>query len=104
MSESTRTIYAELLDARLDEPRRELRRSVERFVRNGGLEALVSHYEGALKSAYMAGHADGFAQGVERAESRQRIATRCSCGPGDRCSAEPCLNDVASWHGREGAA
>ena len=61
------TIYAQLLDARLDGPRKELRDSVERFLRNGGVEPLVHHYEEALKAAYIAGHSDGFAQGIERA-------------------------------------
>jgi hypothetical protein len=65
------TIYAQLLDAHLDGPRRELRESVERFIRNGGLESLVWHYEEALKAAYIAGVSDGFQQGIARQESER---------------------------------
>lgn len=67
MSEHGPTIYAQLMDAATDMPRRELKKAVEGFLR-GGLDGLVTHFEEQLRKAYMAGVADGFAQGVATAE------------------------------------
>ena len=64
------TIYARLLDDRLNEPRHNLRREIDSVARRA-LDTLAPYFEDQLRRAYMAGVSDGFAQGVA-AESSAR--------------------------------
>lgn len=62
------TIYARLMDARLEHPLEETQRFVDAFVLPGR-DLLCKRLEEQLVAAYVAGVADGFAQGVAKAEA-----------------------------------
>lgn len=56
------TIYARLMDARLEHPLAETRELIEGYLTPS--RQLVAAIEEQIKQAYIAGVADGFAQGV----------------------------------------
>ena len=59
---SAPTIYARLIDERLEHPLAETRELVEGYLKPS--RALIGAIEEQLRQAYVAGVRDGFAQGV----------------------------------------
>jgi hypothetical protein len=61
------TIYARLMDARLERPLAETTRLIEAFFSASDLARCI---EDLLKQAYVAGVTDGFAQGIAASEEQ----------------------------------
>lgn len=64
MGKTSLTIYARLMESALAEPRETIRKEVERFIRESGVDALSSRISDMLKEAYIEGAKDGFRQAV----------------------------------------